>query len=75
MVLCLFRSEYPGRKITLEYFAAAGNISASGFCSAKEEISRYPGSSHIAHPAPAAAKGEALRNKRAGSVLPQPPAM
>lgn len=63
MVLHLFRSEYPGRKITVKYFAAAGNISASGFFSTKEEINRYPGSSRIAHPAPAAAKGEALRNK------------
>lgn len=40
----LFKSEYPGRKITLEYFTVAGNISVSGFFNIKEEISRYPGS-------------------------------
>jgi len=39
----LFKSEHPGRKIALEYFTVAGNISVSGFFNIKEEISRYPG--------------------------------
>lgn len=39
-----FKSKHPGRKVTLEYFTVAGNISVSAFFNIKEEISRYPGS-------------------------------
>lgn len=40
----LCKSGYPGRKIALDCFNAAGSISVSGFFSIREEISRYPGS-------------------------------